>query len=162
MKKIIAILVVLISFLSFSQKIKMKKGDLIVDDISWLKYQESNNFDVSLINASGDEIIFLKFVKQGVDNMIFGDNVKPNYYEVSFLGLSKKVEIRNLPKQIISIIYNAKIVDDKGVLISEKVDRMVEKYGTSFSDENKKTNNTNTIIIKEEPRRSGININIGR
>ena len=162
MKKIIIVLVIFISFLSYSQKIKMKKGDLIVDDITWLKYVESNNFDISLINAFSNEIIFMKFVKQGNDNMIFGDNVKPNYYEISFLGLNKKIEIRNLPKQIISIIYNSKIIDDKGVLISDKVDRMVEKYGTAFSDQNKTTNSTNTIIIKEEPRKSGININIGR
>ena len=53
-------------------------------------------------------------------------------------------------------------INDDGTLNPEKVDRLVEKYGTPFSDRfNRNNNNPNTIIIKEQPR-SGVNINIGR
>lgn len=163
MKNIFTILVVFVSFLSFSQKIKLKKEEVLVDDVVWLKYEKSNGFDLSLINLSGEEIVFLKFVKQGSDNMIFSRDGKPNYFEISFLGLNKKIEIRNFDKEIITIIYKAKVIKEDGTFDEEKVNRLVEKYGTPFSDEsNKSSNNTNTIIIKEEPRRSGVNINIGR
>ena len=106
MKNIFTILVVFVSFLSFSQKIKLKKEEVLVDDVVWLKYEKSNGFDLSLINLSGEEIVFLKFVKQGSDNMIFSRDGKPNYFEISFLGLNKKTEIRNFDKEIITIIYN--------------------------------------------------------
>ena len=163
MKRIFTILVLFISVVSFSQKIKLKKGDVLVDEIVWLKYKGFNGFDKSIYNLNGDEIIFIKFVKNGPDNMIFSRVGDPNYFEISFLGLNKKIEIRNFEKEIITIIFESKAVNEDGTLNPDKIDRLVEKYGTQFSDKLKNTStNTNTVIIKEEPRRSGININRGR
>jgi hypothetical protein len=54
-------------------------------------------------------------------------------------------------------------VNEDGTLNEEKVSILIEKYGTEFSDRLNKTQNTQTIIIQQpEPRRSGVNINIGR
>lgn len=151
-----------VSFFGFSQKVKLKKEEVLVDKVLWLKYKEENSFDYSIINLKGDEIIYVKYVKRGPNNMVFSNEGKPNYYVVSFLGLNKKIEIRNFIEDIMTTIYNSKAVNEDGTLNEEKVNRLVEKIGTQFSDENK-SNTKETIIIKEEePRGSGININIGR
>jgi Ni,Fe-hydrogenase I small subunit len=162
MRIFFTVLFLLVSLISSSQKIKLKDEVVLVDDVAWLKYDGCTGFKYqtcSLINNNNDEIIFFKFIVRGTDNMVFNKGGDPNYYVVSFLGLNKKLEIRELTKDIIKIIYNAKVVNADGTLNEEKVDRLVEKYGSSFSSE---VTNTNTIIIKEEPRGSGININIGR
>jgi hypothetical protein len=162
MRNFFIVFFLLVSLISSSQKIKLKDEVVLVDDVAWLKYDGCTGFKYqacSLINNNNDEIIFLKFIVRGTDNMVFNKGGDPNYYVVSFLGLNKKLEIRELPKDIIKIIYNAKAVNEDGTLNEEKVNRLVEKYGSSFSSE---TTNNNTIIIKEEPRGSGININIGR
>ena len=127
MKRIFTVLLVMISLASFSQKIKLKKGDVLVDDVAWLKYKEYNAFDYSIMNLNGDEIIYMKFVKQGLDNMIFSNAGDPNYYQISFLGLNKKIEIRNFAKEIIIILRDSKVVNEDGTLNPEKVDRLVEK-----------------------------------
>ena len=167
MKKIIAILFLSVSLFGFSQKIKLKKGDVLVNDVVWLKYQDCGNSDstCSLLNLNSEELIFMKFIQRSSEQQVFNSNGEQNYYEVSILGLNKKIEIREFTNDIIKIIYNSNVVNQDGTLNTEKVDRLVEKYGTPFSDRLKKTNNSNpTIIINnnQAPQRSGVNINIGR
>ena len=63
---------------------------------------------------------------------------------------------------VFQLLFNAKVVNEKGELDEEKAATLVEKYGTEFSDRlNRNNNSSQTIIIKEEPK-SGVNINIGR
>jgi hypothetical protein len=160
MKKIFLGLLLMVSFLGFSQKIKLKKGDVLVDGLVWLKY-ENDTFDCSVLNLNKEEIIFLKYIVQGPNNQVFSRDGEPNYFQISFLGQNKKIEIREFEEDILSILYSSKVVNEDGTLNPEKVDRLVEKYGTTFSDK-AKLNTTNTVIIREEPRRSGVNINTGR
>ena len=167
MKKIITILVLLVSFLSFSQEIKLKKGEVLVDGISWLYYQDCGTFSetCSLLDKNKEEIIFFKWIKVPDGEPRTPSNPQGNltYVEVKFLGLNQVFEIQKTQKNIILLLYNSKVVKDDLTLDEEKVSRLIEKYGSEFSDRlNRTTNNTNTIIIKEEPRRSGININLGR
>ncbi|MFN3967360.1 hypothetical protein [Flavobacterium sp.] len=158
MKKLFTVLFLLISLASFSQKIKLKKGDVLVDEKEWLKYKK-DVFDYSILNLKGDEIIFIKYVVRGPNNQVFSKEGEPNYYQISFLGLNKKVEIRRFEKDILEILYSAKVVNEDGTLNPEKVETLVEKYGNQFSE----NNGNKTIIIKEEPRSgSGVNINIRR
>lgn len=167
MKNVLYILLFsLVSIAGFSQKIKLKKGDVLVDETAWLKYDGCGGFDdvCSLINNGGEEIIFIKFIQsEPSDNMLFNKYGDPNYYEVSFLGLNRKLEIREFFKDIIKVLYNGKVVAADGTLDEDKVNRMVEKYGTSFSDKLNRGSN-NTIIIREDndDNRPRVNINIGR
>ena len=134
-KLIFTVFLFSLSFFGFSQKIKLKKGHVLVDEVVWLKYNESNgSFNTSLINFKNEEIIFIKFVKRGYDNTIYNKTGEPNYFEVIFLGLNKKIEIKDDTKEIIKIIFNSKAVNEDGTLNKEKVERLVEKYGTEFSD----------------------------
>lgn len=165
-KTITTIICLILAFAASAQKVKLKKGDVFVDEVQWLKYDGCGGWDnvCSLINANGDEIVFIKFIQsEPSTNMLFNKYGDPNYYEVSFLGLNRKIEIREFFKEIIQILYNGKVVSADGTLDEDKVNRMVEKYGTSFSDKlNRGTNNT--VIIREDDDDDApkVNISIGR
>ncbi len=168
MKNIFLVLLLIVSFLGFSQDIKLKKGEVLVDDKAWLNYDGCGGFSQScslMMTSNKEEIIYMNLViVPGVEPITnYNKTGDLKYIEVKFLGLNKIIELDLTFKKAISIIYNSKCVNADGTFDEEKVERLVEKYGTPFSDRlNKTTNNTNTIIIKEEPRRSGVNINIGR
>jgi len=166
LKLFLNIAIVLISFVGFSQKIKLKDNTVLVDETAWLKYQDCGAFDktCSLLNMNNEELIFFKFVNlEGVEPTT-ASNPKGalNYVQVKFLGFNKLFEIQKTQKNIIQLLFNAKVVNEKGELDEEKAATLVEKYGTEFSDRlNRNNNSSQTIIIKEEPK-SGVNINIGR
>ena len=168
MKKLILGLLFLFSFFGFSQDIKLKKGEVLVDEKVWLNYDGCGGFSSScslMVLSSNEEIVYMKFVKiSGVEPITnYNKTGDLSYIEVKFLGLNKSIELKESFKKAISMIYNSKCINDDGTFDEEKVQRIIEKYGTPFSDRLNRSNNTNTIIIKEEePRRSGININIGR
>ncbi|SFA97752.1 hypothetical protein SAMN05660845_1116 [Flavobacterium swingsii] len=168
MKNIFLVLLLIVSFLGFSQDIKLKKGEVLVDDKAWLNYDGCGGFSQScslMMTSNKEEVIYMNLViVPGVEPITnYNKTGDLKYIEVKFLGLNKIIELDLTFKKAISIIYNSKCVNADGTFDEEKVERLVEKYGTPFSDRlNKTTNNTNTIIIKEEPRRSGVNINIGR
>lgn len=168
MKKIITFLILINSVFGFSQKIKLKKGDVLVDDIVWLKYQDCGSFDstCSLIGKDGEEIIFFKWINvPGVEPVTqYNKDGSLRYVEIIFVGQKKKIELQKTQKDCIEMIYNSKLVNEDGTLNQDKVERLVEKYGTVFYDRLNKSNNPSTIIINnnQEPVRSGININIGR
>ena len=168
MKKVLLFLLMLFSVLSYSQKFKFKNQEVLVDGSTWLKYDGCGGFDsfCSLVNTTnGDEIIFIKVIRvSGVEARIpsnpDGDLV---YWEVSFLGLNKKIELKKSSKSIVELLYKSKVINEDQTLNEEKVNLLVEKYGTEFSDRLNKSNNGQTIIINnnQEPKKSGININIG-
>lgn len=168
MKKIFIVVIMFVSSFGFAQEVKLKKGEILVDDSVWLNYQDCGTFDktCSLLNKNKEEIIFFKWVSVPGEGTMNKNGTKGNlvYTEVKFLGLNKLFEIQKLQKNIITLLYNSKVVNEDGTLNEDKVSVLIEKYGTEFSDQLNKTQNTQTIIIQQpEPqRRSGVNINIGR
>jgi hypothetical protein len=170
MKYILIIFLSSFSFLGFSQDIKLKKGEVLVDEKAWLNYDGCGGFsqNCSLMLASNkEEVIYMNLViVPGVEPITnYNKNGELKYIEVKFLGLNRTIELDMTFKKAIGILYNSKCINEDGTFDEDKVQRLIEKYGTPFSDRLNKTttnNNTNTVIIKEEPRRSGVNINIGR
>lgn len=136
-KSILIVFFVSISLNSFAQKVKFKKGNILIDEIVWMKYKDCGGFDstCSLINMKDEELVFLKFIQRSSETLLFNRYGEQNYYEVSFLGLNKKIEIREFPKDIVKIIFNSKLIDDNGALDEDKVSRLVEKYGNSYSSQ---------------------------
>ncbi len=165
MKKLFFILTLFAFFTGFSQEVKLKKGDVLVDGVVWMKYQDCGAFDktCSLLNLNNEELIFFKFNNIEGAVPMTSSNPKGNlaYVEVKFLGFNKSFEIQKTQKNIIELLFNSKVIDSEGALDQEKAAILVEKYGSEFSDRLNRKENTNTIIIKEEPRKPGININIG-
>ena len=160
LRSVLTLLFLGICLTGFGQKIKLKKSDVLVDEVVWLKYDGCGMMQshCSVMNLKGEEIIFIKSIDSPFDEFM--------YSEVKFLGMNLMVEFeRTSNKSIFEFLYKGKVVDENGDLDEEMVQRLVEKYGTPVSDKLNRTTttNTNTIIIKEEPSRgSGININLGR
>ena len=159
----------ILTITSFSQDIKLKKGEVLVDEKVWLNYEGCGGFSETcslMISSNKEEIIYMNFIKiPGVEPITnYNKTGDLTYIDVKFLGLNRSIELDVTFKKAISIIYNSKCVNEDGTFDDDKVQRLIEKYGTPFSDRLNKTttNNNNTIIIKEEPKRSGVNINIGR
>lgn len=156
LKSVLTVFLLSFSLLGFSQKIKLKKGDVLVDDVVWLKYDGCGGWNqmCSLLNKNGEEIIYMNLLEDPYD-------ANKKYWKVKFLGTQQTIELEYaMNGGLLKKFYDAKVVGEDGTLVEEKVQRMVEKYGNSFSPKSN-PNNTQTIIIKEEPR-SGVNINIGR
>ncbi|MEC4003488.1 hypothetical protein OX283_002360 [Flavobacterium sp. SUN052] len=170
MKKAITFLVFFISLMGFSQDIKLKKGEVLVDDKAWLNYDGCGGFSQNcslMLTSNKEEVVYMNLViVPGVEPITnYNKNGELKYIEVKFLGLNRAIELDMTFKKAIAIIYNSKCINDDGTFDEDKVKRLIEKYGTPYSDRLSKTttnNNTNTVIIKEEPRRSGLNINLGR
>lgn len=169
MKKIFTVFFLILTLKSFSQDIKLKKGEVLVDEKVWLNYDGCGGFSNTcslMISSNKEEIIYMNFVKiPGVEPITnYNKTGDLTYIDVKFLGLNRSIELDVTFKKAISIISNSKCVNEDGTFDDDKVQRLIEKYGTPFSDRLNKTttNNNNTIIIKEEPKRSGVNINIGR
>uniref|UniRef100_UPI00404B85C8 hypothetical protein n=1 Tax=Flavobacterium sp. TaxID=239 RepID=UPI00404B85C8 len=101
MKKLLIVLFLAFSFLSFAQKFKFKNEEVLVDGNLWMKYEGCGGFNTfcSLINFSNnEEVIFTKVIRvPGVEPRTSanssGDLV---YFEVSFLGMNKKIELQKI------------------------------------------------------------------
>jgi len=159
MKKILLGSMLIVSCLAFGQKIKIKKDVVYVDDKEWLKV-EDDGLNCSVFDKKMNEIIFMKFIHQNTnDNMLFNGSGKPNYYLVKFIGTDKSIEIRELPKDILKIIYKTNVINSDLTLDQDKLNILVEKYGNDFSKNNA---STNTIIIQESRPKNGVNISLGR
>ena len=157
-KTLLSIALLSVSVMSFSQKIKLKKGEVLVDDVAWLKYDGCGmlSANCSAMNLKGDEIIFIKMLDNPFDDTM--------YCEVKFLGMNAMVEFEHTTiKTIFEYLYKGKVVAEDGELDQDKVERFIEKYGTPVSTKlQRSNNNTNTIIIHDESPKSGVNINLGR
>lgn len=148
------------SCLIFGQKVKFKKGQVLVDDKEWLLYENENSYGiVTLFDKSKKEIIFMKYIQQNYSRQIFAEGT-PNYYVIKFIGTDKTVEIRDTPWGISEKIYKANILNDDSTLNIQNLDVFVMKYGNDFSKSN--NNSTQTVIIQESRPRNGVNISIGR
>lgn len=139
MKNFFYIIIFLFSVLSFAQDVKLKKGDVIIDDVIWMKYKECGTFDstCSLSNKNNEELIFFKFynIKNAVPSTQHNPQGMFNYVEIKFLGLNKSFEIQKRQKAIIEILYNAKVLNEDGTLNPDNVSKVVEKYGSELSKE---------------------------
>ncbi|HEU0136696.1 MAG TPA: hypothetical protein VFQ50_05350 [Flavobacterium sp.] len=147
----------LTAFAGYSQDFKCKKGNVLVDDVVWLKYDGCGGWDqmCSIMNLQGEEIIYLK--KFPIEN-----KKDAYYWTVKFLGTQQTLELDygfgTINGALMKKFYTAHVVNDDGTLNVDKVERMVEKYGNPYSV----NTTTNTIIIRDETPNSGVNINIGR
>ena len=166
LKLLFTVALVTISFFGFSQKVKLKDNVILVDEQPWLKYQDCGSFDrtCSLLNMNNEELIFFRFfnIEGGTPTSASNPKGMLAYVEIKFLGFNKSFEIQKTQKGIIQLLFNAKVINEKSELDEEKAAVLIEKFGTEFSDKLNRGNATQTIIIKEEPQRSGVNINIGR
>jgi len=131
------ILLFVIALPGFSQKVKLKNGDVLIDEVVWLKYRDCGNFDkgCSLLDKNNEEIVYLNWITVSDEELITNGNArgKLTYVEVKFLKLKKSFEIQKTQKDIIKMLYNSKVINEDLTVNKEKVELMVEKYGKEFS-----------------------------
>jgi hypothetical protein len=168
MLKYIKILIVFVVYTqSFSQEIDIEKNVILVDGKEWMLHEGCKGLHNSCTLSSKDneEMIYIKYVVIEGELPSTQSNPKGNlsYIKIKFLGTNKIIELDNSSrKSVVKIIYNSKIINEDFTINSEKLERLVEKYGSPFSDRmNKKSE---TIIIKQETSEKdskGVNIKIG-
>ncbi len=168
MLKYIKILIIFVVYTqSFSQEIDIEKNVILVDGKEWMLHEGCKGLHNSCTLSSKDneEMIYIKYVVIEGELPYTQSNPKGNlsYMEIKFLGTNKIIELdNNTRKSVVKIIYNSKIINEDFTINSEKLERLVEKYGSPFSDRmNKKSE---TIIIKQETSEKdskGVNIKIG-
>jgi len=155
MKHILVVFFLCISFLGFSQDIDFKKGVIYVDGKECMKYDSDVN-TVTYQNLNGDDIMILKYIRpDGSQSSL--------YTKVIFIESHQEFTSQNYiftKKNLIEKLIKSKALVEC-VLNEEKLESFILKYDEKV-EERLKGNTTNTVIIKEEPRRSGVNINIGR
>lgn len=104
-----------------AQKIKIKKGEVFVDDVKCLTIDGDPN-NVSFFNLEGEEIFFLKFIRDSRYASLYTKvtflNQKSSFTSKSYI-FTKKILIKKL-------IQSKVLVDCH--LIDEKVENFVLKF----------------------------------
>ena len=108
LKVIATVLFLSISLLGYSQKVKLKKGEVLVDDVVWMNYQECGSFDstCSLLNKnktqSQKNIPTVKkssfFVEKSSKNEKYTKQVKKKQQKINEKTKKKKNSQKN-PEQ---------------------------------------------------------------
>ena len=156
MKKVLLLLLLLISISVFSQDVNFKKGIVYVDGKECMKFDSDAN-NVTFQDMNGDDIMILKYLRpDGSQSSLYSKVIFiESHQELTSKSyiFSKKLLVEKLLKS--NALQNC-------ALNEEKVRTFVMKFDEKIEDR-VIVNPTNTIIIKEEPSRgSGVNINIGR
>ncbi len=150
MKTAIILFTLFLSFAGFSQKIKIKKGQVSVDgvDMLYVKSDGAMTTEVSYYFIENDEeFLFTTYLDYTDPSKVSSGNPegKVRYIEMNFIGLNKKFEISTRSrKKVVEFLLENGVIEN-GQLNEEAVDKLVQKYGMRFSEQNK-NGNVNIII----------------
>lgn len=138
--------------LSFGQEIEVKKGVISIDGKECMKYY-SDAVSVTYQDLKGDDIIIFKYIRSN----------GPLYVKVIFLESNQELTTSYIftKKDLIGKLVKCNAIKECA-LDEEKVRNFVLKFDEGIEKRSDNNSSTNTVIIKEEPQRSGVNINIGR
>ena len=149
--KIIGFLILLLIFsaTSFAQQIKLNDDVAFVDGepyLHWEKRNMANEMSISGMNSDAEEI-YMMYLNYSDPNEVSKSNPegKVRWVEINFLTLNLKCEIANKTnKGLVKLLLENNIYVD-GLLNAENAEKLVRKYGTKFSDNQR--NGGVTIII---------------
>ena len=135
MKKIPFILaILLITTTSYAQKIKLKKGDVLLDGKKVMTY-DREDWGTQKIH------LFSLTDKKEQILMIKNDNETSGYYDddflqIKFLQLGEMVELKSKKswKGIIAWLFKSNIIDDNGMVKEEEIDLFVKNYDENITD----------------------------
>jgi len=135
MKKVFTILLLTFSLLSFSQKVKIKKEKVFIDDVESYKYIDEGSVSsfstlnsiefVSIISTSYDVANPARNMPNGYR---FPATIKNYIHTVKFLESGKELTTDLAIRDIIKAIHNSKLVDEQGKIDVEKLDVFINKY----------------------------------
>lgn len=118
---------------TYAQKIKLKKGKILVDDIEVFNYDSSNSegwlsiYDIE----SGDEVIFIKEADNGT--YTYQDD---DYTIYKFLEQEVIVEISGYSvwKSYIKFLFKNKVFDTDGKLNDSKIAALKTKFDENITE----------------------------
>lgn len=149
MKKLgFIVILILLSSLSFSQKVKTKNDTAYVDEkpyIIWKTAKAGNEISVFGLESNQEEL-FISYLYYDDPAKVTSNNKTGRVYfiELNFLTLKKKCEIdRCTQNALVKLLLDNKIYVD-GVFNADNAEILIQKYGTRYSDN--KPNNININI----------------
>lgn len=137
MKRLIFLLFLLPTFV-FAQKVVIKDDVAIVDGDPYLHYERKNMSNEASVKGwnSENEELYIMFRDYIDPTRASNSNPegKVRWVEFNFVGLGKICEVESRThKGLVKIIYENKLFEN-GTLNPAAVDRIVQKYGTSYTD----------------------------
>ena len=142
MNKIILGFAIVISCLTFGQKVKFKSGKVVVDKVEVFQIQRVGDME-TLSTLDGKEICTViynvyqvrnPFPRTSYNSSSWTPYVDESVQTIKFIDLKKDITTKLNLKDIINAIISSKIVNAEGSLNAEAVDRFEAKY----NDENAK------------------------
>ncbi|WP_299114249.1 hypothetical protein [uncultured Winogradskyella sp.] len=123
------LVLVIVSSVSFAQKIKIKKGNVTVDKVNTCKIEKD---DVSrgafyINNLQDEQLLYLKWIdwgQYGYMEIYKADNLDDILFETE-VGIGYK-------KWIIKKLYNAKVLSSAGIN-EDKLNQFAKKFGREFT-----------------------------
>jgi hypothetical protein len=139
MKKVLVILFLSISFLGFSQKVKLKKDKVIIDDVETYNYEREGLLTTFSTLNSSEEFISVLSTEYQTKNDAYYRTPNPSKYGISpmraefvftvkFLKSGKELFTEMAPKEVIKAVFKANLVDENGKIDDEKLDVFITKY----------------------------------
>lgn len=136
MNKILLGFSLVVSFIAFGQKVKLKDGSVLIDKAEVYKYDSDGVTTVS--SLSEKELFVIKPSYYQVPNSLYGTPGCPvnncsklstyAIYTVKFLKNGKELVTDLSEKDLIKNVYKAGIFDTSGNIDEEKADLFIAKY----------------------------------
>lgn len=125
-------LTILVSSLGFAQKVKFKKGKVLVDGKEILKIERQGT-EATLYSLEGDdEVIYLNYESNGTLHYLEDD-----YIVIFFSKEEIKVEtsrIKGSRKRVIKALIKNKVLDMNGEINLEKLKKFAKKYDENITN----------------------------
>ncbi len=149
---LLTLLAVLVATVSQAQKVKIKKGTVLVDDVEYAQWTKDDIVPLNrnVKNTNGD-VLLVAVLKSYTDPAeVSQSNPKGtvSYYEITEPESGGVYfEFQGFPKQLFKSLYNGKAINDDGSLNMQNLKKIATRYGHEFS--RKRGERPQIIIIKD-------------
>jgi hypothetical protein len=138
MKRVFTVLFLMLSLASFSQKVKLKKEKVIIDDVEVYNYEEEGR-SITFSTLKSEEFISVLSTSYQEKNPAHYNGNDPNAFRypafinkevntVKFLKSGRELFTDMRDKEIIKAVFKANLVDENGVIDEAKLDVFINKY----------------------------------
>jgi hypothetical protein len=154
---------IVISCLTFGQKIKIKKGIAYVDRKEFVKVVEDpiDTYSYTVSSLGGNDLFYLKFNRYTDPKEIdykYGRNGNVSYYQVFSPDINTiyfeagigQCGMCHLAAEFVNMIYHSKVINEDGTINQPKLEILSKKAGFVYTQKREELNNgTKTVIIQD-------------
>jgi hypothetical protein len=138
MKRLFTVLFLALSLVSFSQKVKLKKDKVIIDDVEVYNYEDEGR-TITFSTLKSEEFITVLTTTYQERNPAHYNGNDPNAYRypalidkqvytVKFLKSGRELFTDMRDKDIIKAVFKANLVDENNNIDEEKLNIFITKY----------------------------------